>query len=616
MAQGSEELFAGLIAAWTDESTDPATRVSAPVVDTGWEIWRLKRIEASGFGGLTSYGGPPFVFWTEVDNWCLLGQNGSGKTSLASAILWALTGKRIREQDGPIDEPGTRAPVNNADGKEIGDWPPFASYPATPAELLKPVEVWVRLTFNNTKGDVATAYRAMTCPLNGAPTANIQIDPRLERAPQLIETGLLMPARLARIGFGDKSHSLYDAVKMLTGLDQLADIAEGCGQLTHAGRRFLHYGKDNGIDGLQTRFDENMERAKAKAEELEFKLPSEERIDDAAIVTALRGAAQSASDEAGMHLETLRSEIATSIETTTTQGRITIRKAVTAARGVVDLQTNGIAAFAAWAALKEANEAASFAALPAAIETARVKLATALAWHARQTQDQKFRLKALAAQFYVPPHTHDDAAHCPLCESVLMTEAQKQLAAELAELQEDAAEAERKLEDVCLALGAELAGYLTPGLKSHGDRLANMNPRESYRQAVRERFCNAPPFKDTLIGLSAAVEAAVSTQYAALPDFTYAAFQPNASEPAVATSLRETMHGREHLVALVSWWTEQRQHFRDAWIKLLGEKQTDGTYPAGSIQAHLVMLEQALQKAEPLDELFRFLLAAADAAEQ
>ena len=61
-----------------------------------------------------------------------------------------------------------------------------------------------------------------------------------------------MPARLVRIGFGEKSGSLYEAVKMLTGLDQLADIADGCIQFTHNGRRFLKYGKENGLDRWNT----------------------------------------------------------------------------------------------------------------------------------------------------------------------------------------------------------------------------------------------------------------------------------------------------------------------------------------------------------------------------
>jgi ABC-type multidrug transport system ATPase subunit len=66
------------------------------------QSWRLDRIEAFGFGGLTIFGGKPFDLYIGGTNWCLEGQNGSGKTSLVSALLWALTGKRIREHEGPV----------------------------------------------------------------------------------------------------------------------------------------------------------------------------------------------------------------------------------------------------------------------------------------------------------------------------------------------------------------------------------------------------------------------------------------------------------------------------------------------------------------------------------
>jgi hypothetical protein len=613
VAEGSEDLFVGLTAAWSDKKTDPATNDTASVVQGSFEAWRLERIEASAFGGLTLFEGNNFDFWTAGDNWCLLGQNGSGKTSLASAILWALTGKRIREQDGPVDETGARAPVYNPDGKKIGDWPPFASYPASPIDLAKPVEVWVRLTFRNASSETATAYRKMTCPPTGVATVDVQVDPKLLRAPQLIETGLLMPARLVRTGFGDKSQSLYGAVKVLTGLDQLSDIAEGCVHFTHGGRRFLLYGKHNGIDGFKARFDENMQRAKAKAAKLGFALPSENNIDDTNIVAALQAVAASASTEAGTHLATLKSEIAATIDTATPQGRTTVRTAVNTARGVVTQQTNGITAFSAWAALKSASESAVFSELPAVIADARARLTIALTWHARQNEDQKFRLKALAAQFFVPPHAHGEIAQCPVCAAALTTDEQKQLAADLAELQKDAAEAERKLEDVCRALGAKLVTHLPQGLQRYMDLLAIMNPKDSYLAAMRDRFCVAAPFKDTLVGLSAAVETVSTAQYATLPDFTYPAFQKSSSEPQAAIELRESLHRYERLIALASWWSGHRQQFVESWISLIGREQ-NGSFPGNSIEAHLLALEQALLKAEPLDELSKFLLAAATAA--
>ena len=371
--EGDEDLFAGLISAWNDSNTDPAADEVEKAEKSRQGTWRLDRIEAAGFGGLTVFGGPTFDLRVNGENWCLEGQNGSGKTSLASVTLWALTGKRIREHDGPIDERGERSPVVNTAGKKIGDWPSFASYPPSAADLIKPVEVWARLTFTNAQREFATAYRQMVSPLAGNPTSRVNVDPRLLAAPELIETGLLMPARLARIGFGERSKSLYDAVKILTGLDQLADISDGCGQLTHGGRRFLRFGKDNDIDGLQVRFTENMASAELKAKEVNFALPAQ-RILAEDTAQSLRKSAELSSAEAGGHLRTLKSEIAREIDTTTTEGRRTISNAVSTARVLSSQGTKGIAVFEAWTALKEASEHPSFTCLPARIETGHARI--------------------------------------------------------------------------------------------------------------------------------------------------------------------------------------------------------------------------------------------------
>ena len=203
VADANEQLFSGLIAAWA-ATDDPAEALAAVKAVAPGGIWRLMRLEARNFGGLTTFEGPSFDMCVGCENWCLEGQNGSGKTALCNAVLWAMTGKRVREQDGLIDELGARSPVNNAAGKEIGNWPSVVSYPKTPAELSKDAVVWVRLTFENERREQAFAERKITSPKEGAPAQEVSIDERLTAVPQLLETGLLMPARIPRIGFGDK----------------------------------------------------------------------------------------------------------------------------------------------------------------------------------------------------------------------------------------------------------------------------------------------------------------------------------------------------------------------------------------------------------------------------
>lgn len=196
IVQGSESLFDGVVEAWQNTEHDPAAREIESSTVTTPQSFRLDRIEAFGFGGLTIFEGKSFDLFVGGSNWCLEGQNGSGKTSLASAILWALTGKRIREHEGPIDERGERASVEDSDGKSIGKWPPLAAYPATIADLDNAAEVWVRLTFKALNGDGATAYRRMVSPANGIAQIEEKIDPPLKAARRLMEIGVLMPARL------------------------------------------------------------------------------------------------------------------------------------------------------------------------------------------------------------------------------------------------------------------------------------------------------------------------------------------------------------------------------------------------------------------------------------
>ena len=167
VARGDESLFAVITSTWNNEGTDSASIATTATQASPKDVWRLDKIEASGFGGLTLCGGPSFELRTNARNWCLNGQNGSGKTSIVSAILWALTGQRIREQDGPITEHGERSPVINKAGQKIGTWPSFASYPAEVHQLTNSVEVWVRLTFVNQNGEAATAFRRMVVSDSG-----------------------------------------------------------------------------------------------------------------------------------------------------------------------------------------------------------------------------------------------------------------------------------------------------------------------------------------------------------------------------------------------------------------------------------------------------------------
>jgi hypothetical protein len=72
VAEANEQLFPGLIAAWT-ATDDPAEALATVSAVAAGGVWRLARIEAQNFGGLTSFAGPSFDMIIGRENWCLEG---------------------------------------------------------------------------------------------------------------------------------------------------------------------------------------------------------------------------------------------------------------------------------------------------------------------------------------------------------------------------------------------------------------------------------------------------------------------------------------------------------------------------------------------------------------
>jgi len=616
VAEANEALFDGLTAAWENTAFDPAaaSAQSGPV-SAAWP-WRLARLEASCFGGLNLVDGPTFVVPFGSENWCLEGQNGSGKTSLASAIIWALTGYRCRDQDGLVFEQGLREPVYNDSGVQIGDWPAIAAYPSTAMKLASIAETWVRITFHDPDGNSVEAYRRLVAAPGLDPVIEVIIAPELLAAPQLLEIGLLMPARLARIGFGEKSQTIYEAVKLLTGLDHLAAIADGATNLSHKSKRFLKYAADNGIGAIEARMKLCLERSNEEAKKAGFNLKISGKSEDKNYAQSLRGIAKQGADQAANHLGVLISDIADTLDTSNPADRITIKNAVITARGILEDSSRGVELFGAWKVLSLAHNDDNFQNIPELLARAREKLADAIAWDKCQSEDRKLRLKALASQFFEPAaHEHDDP-DCPLCEGKLSGQKRQALALELSNLKAASAEAERKLPDVCGEIGKHIQDILPPLLVTHFRLIATMQPRESLLGAAKERFSEAPPFSTVLSGMAIFASEVATNIVNELPIFTHAEVPEPVAMPAAAQQLADFMRAVERIFSLVAWWHTHREQFLSGWNALRGVASEGGDYPAASLEGKLASLEMALEKAAPLDDLAKALNDAATEADK
>lgn len=615
VADAHESLFGGLVEAWERESFDPATEASQSDYAANTGPWRLVRIEANGFGGLNQIDGPPFSVPFDGENWCLEGQNGSGKTSLASAIIWAMTGYRCRDQDGLHLETGLRVPVENNAGVKIGDWPSIVSYPTSAEALAKTAETWVRLTFHDPAGNIAQAYRRLLAAPGAEPVIEMDISPDLLIAPQLLEVGLLMPARLSRIGFGERSQSIYDAVKLLTGLDQLSAIADGAANFTHRSKRFLKYSLDQGGETMAARLDAALQRASQIATTTGFQLKIAGKREDKGYAQELRNFAKSASDQAAGHLAVLTSEIASTLDTTNADDRVKIKSAVNSARAILGDSSKGINVFAAWKALANAHTDAKFQTMPQLLSEAKAQLDEAIHWDNRQTVDRKLRLKALASRFYEPAAHSHESADCPLCEGKLTGEKRAALADELAALKAAAVVAERRLTDVCAELEKSLRDAVPPPLDAHFSTLAGMQPRDAFADAAKQVFVQEAPFSTVLTGVAAFASTAADNIAQNLPVFVYQSPAPDPASPPAAGGLLSYLAKMERVVALGAWWQSHRPQFALGWKEMTGVAAGDGTFSARSLEGKIQALEAALERATPLDQLRKDLEAAAKEAD-
>lgn len=154
-ATEDSSLFRQLESAWLtpkDAQSDVAAEASQTVTASTFDVsmWFLERIETSGFGGLN---GPqaqePFVLELAADSMCLFGGNGSGKSSLMSAIAWALTGQRLDDSTGLSDSPNRLRPVYdpNEHSSQIGEWPPSVHLDCEAFGTQSPHETQARKSF-------------------------------------------------------------------------------------------------------------------------------------------------------------------------------------------------------------------------------------------------------------------------------------------------------------------------------------------------------------------------------------------------------------------------------------------------------------------------------------
>jgi hypothetical protein len=201
-------------------------------------VLRLARVVAHRFAGIHAFGtvdDPPgkFIFEPSRPITLFEGWNGSGKTSLANAIIWCLTGRLIRPQRLP--EGGDKefaCEIERDDGgtssHSISSVTPLPAGMRTMPEAnasAVPADTWVELTFVDAHGtELPPIRRVQSRNTRGRLVEDAPDLASLGLDPIAFTLGTTMPSMLPYLQVGSQS-DLGQAVARLTGLADLVDLA-------------------------------------------------------------------------------------------------------------------------------------------------------------------------------------------------------------------------------------------------------------------------------------------------------------------------------------------------------------------------------------------------------
>ncbi|OLN26496.1 AAA family ATPase [Desulfosporosinus metallidurans] len=411
---------------------------------------KLSKVIAQNFRGLQRYGGPEFSFEFTSDSYLITGVNGTGKSSLLNAIVWALSGQLLWDRSLPAAPTDVDLKYFSTQTQNLGTikahWPSHIAIPdLSMLEGGNPQpSCWVELHLGPDDGSTPIVIRRESRPAKGDLVSGLEsIDP------VSIDVSVLMPGRVNHIQF-NKESEIGKILIQISGLESLDKYGTYVTGLRAAFTKYINELEDSAKSSqneLQLVSAELLRSLPQEVAEGYQSAGSSERnlvaradlkiswLENTAInrlanlVNILNLEQQPSAQELGQ----LGKNILVAFENVREQSPDTWRTFTDLAKAISDWDSN--------AADHWNNE----------LDETKQNFRLALEWYQRQRESAKLRLILVACQLIAPDIEPDQ---CPLCEQNLPPD--HNLRRELPEYQQSKGAEVRNIVEVLNNLRAKL----------------------------------------------------------------------------------------------------------------------------------------------------------------
>lgn len=571
--------------------------------------WRLKRIEAQGFGGVNDHGGEPFILDIDGENYCFEGYNDKGKTSLASTVVWAFTGHRLRSQEGPDETVSVPKPVFNPKDKSKyrRDWPPIAAYPKDQAtmETANPF-VRVQLTLENRDGATATITREI-----GENGHRYSEDPSLCTLgipDWMIEIAVLMPNRIPHIKVGEDQDAVAALVKVI-GLEPLGQLGNHVGALCDARKNFAKWPSSSDVDKARNEFEMAVGEAQEKIRDQEGAPDISKMLEKVApdqLETSCRELSQDLTRRSADLLTQVSAEISDDLDINRSADQKRLEQAVAHLEATIDgSKLPDLPSIRFMDNLRAAAKANSIQTLRETLKQVLQNLERALDVRNRKIADIRLQLKAAAAEWHKSHHGEAVSVdQCPLCARNFDTNDLKALGAEIQKLKSEAEFVRKTFKEVCDELWIRLENAIpvtlkgATGVPDDGD-LKNwlFEDLKAWLEGDKNLTAALPKARDRAL-------AAWNSKASDVPECSAPPLDSRLGDdlPNEAADLRALCLKVCAFLHWEKWWQRGRAPVIKAWGQVAGLPQQDGSYPAGTLRAALAAVSAAVTAARPFEQ--------------